>query len=222
MRGGDLTVPGFRAIIRTMDEVRPDEVLAFWFRGGERDTPRIDSRMDRWFGSHPELDREIAERFGELIARALAGQLDGWAAEPRSRLALIIVLDQFTRHVHRGQATAFAGDRRALKLCVEGIMAGSYKGLGPEEQLFFFMPLQHSESLKVQERSVRIYQALAGRVSETLRETFETAAQFAELHRDIIAEFGRFPHRNAALGRDHTPAEAEYLSGDAPTFGQHG
>lgn len=205
-----------------MDDHEIRRVLDFWFRGGERDTPRIDSRMDRWFGNHPDLDREVAEQFGELTRRAVEGGLDGWAATSRGRLALILVLDQFTRHIHRGRAEAFAGDRRALKLCVEGIMAGAYKGLAPEEQLFFFMPLQHAESLKVQERSVRIYTALAGRVSETLRETFETAAQFAELHRDIVAEFGRFPHRNAALGRENTPAEAEYLSGDVPAFGQHG
>jgi len=217
-----LTAAGFHAIIHEMDDAEIQRVLAFWFQDGERDSPHIDSRMDRWFGSHPELDREVVEQFGALTERAVNGDLDAWAASARGRLALIIVLDQFCRHIHRGTAAAFAGDRRALRLCVEGIVDGLYKQLRPEEQLFFFMPLQHAESLKVQERSVRIFRALAGRVTETLRETFATTAQFAELHRDIVAEFGRFPHRNAALGRENTPAEAEYLSADAPSFGQQG
>jgi uncharacterized protein (DUF924 family) len=103
---------------------------------------------------------------------------------------------------------------------VEGAMAGVYKGLGPFQQAFFFMPLQHAESLKIQERSVRIYQGLVTSVSDTLKATFATFAQFAELHRDIVATYGRFPHRNAILGRENTPAEAEFLESGAPSFGQ--
>ena len=203
-----------------MNESDIQRVLDFWFTGCARDAPNIDARMDRWFGSDPELDARIARDFGPLFDQAASGRLDDWATTPRGRLALIIVLDQFSRNLFRGQAAAFAQDRKALRLCVDGTVDGVYRALSPEEQLFFFMPLQHAESLKIQEKSVSVYQALAGRVSETLRETFNTAAQFAELHRDIIAEFGRFPHRNKVLGRENTPAEDEYLSGEAPTFGQ--
>ena len=99
-------------------------------------------------------------------------------------------------------------------------MNNDYKTLTPFQRLFFFMPLQHSESLKVQDKSVGIYQALADGVSETLQETFQTTAQFAELHRDIIAEFGRFPHRNQVLGRTNTADEESYLGNDSPSFGQ--
>ncbi|NND35990.1 MAG: DUF924 domain-containing protein, partial [Gammaproteobacteria bacterium] len=132
----------------------------------------------------------------------------------------IILLDQFRRNIYRGKPGAFELDKKALKICIEGTMSGVHKHLSPEQRVFFFMPLQHAESLKIQDKSVSIYNALAESVSDTLRETFATCAQFAELHRDIVAEFGRFPHRNEILGRENTEAEAAYLSGEVPSFGQ--
>lgn len=195
-------------------------ILDFWFSAAELDAPQIDSRMERWFGSDPALDQQIRAEFGPLVERALAGELDGWAASAEGRLALILLLDQFCRNIHRGTAMAFAGDRRALKLCIEGSMGNEYRTLSPVQRVFFFMPLQHAESAGVQDKSVRIYNALAEGVSDTLRETFLTFAQFAELHRDIVARFGRFPHRNRVLGRSNTPEEDSYLAADAPSFGQ--
>ena len=195
-------------------------VLDFWFSGRELDSPNIDARMDRWFGSDPDMDQEIRDQFSDLVAKGSTGELDHWASTPEGRLALIILLDQFRRNIYRGSADAFNEDKRALRLCVEGIVDKVYKKLSPEQQIFFFMPLQHSESRKVQEKSVNIYRALANRVSETLRETFLTTAQFAELHRDIVDQFGRFPHRNEVLGRENTAEEEQYLSGEAPSFGQ--
>ncbi|GIK35842.1 MAG: hypothetical protein AMXMBFR45_01360 [Gammaproteobacteria bacterium] len=195
-------------------------ILDFWFSAAELDAPQIDSRMERWFGSDPALDQQIRTEFGPLVERALAGELDGWATSAEGRLALILLLDQFCRNIHRGSAMAFAGDRRALKLCIEGSMGNEYRTLSPVQRVFFFMPLQHAESAGVQDKSVRIYNALAEGVSDTLRETFLTFAQFAELHRDIVARFGRFPHRNRVLGRSNTPEEDSYLAADAPSFGQ--
>lgn len=196
------------------------KVLEFWFSAAELDAPQIDSRMERWFGSDQALDERIRTEFGALLERALAGDLDGWAATAEGRLALILLLDQFCRNIHRGSAMAFAGDRRALKLCIEGSMGNEYRTLSPVQRVFFFMPLQHAESAAVQDKSVRIYNALAEGVSDTLRETFLTFAQFAELHRDIVARFGRFPHRNRVLGRSNTPEEESYLAAEAPRFGQ--
>lgn len=195
-------------------------VLDFWFSGSNLDSPTVDSRMDRWFGSEPELDEIIVARFGDLVERASAGELDTWTAEPEGRLALIILLDQFRRNIYRGKPEAFARDNQALKLAIEGTMAGDHNRLSAEQRIFFFMPLQHAESLKIQEKSVSIYNALAESVTGTLRETFATCAHFAELHRDIIAEFGRFPHRNSILDRENSPEEATYLAGSAPSFGQ--
>jgi uncharacterized protein (DUF924 family) len=195
-------------------------VLDFWFSASELDAPQIDSRMERWFSSDPAVDRRIREEFGDLVEQALAGKLDHWAATTEGRLALILLLDQFCRNIYRGTARAFAGDKRALRLCVEGSMNNDYRSLPPIQRVFFFMPLQHAESAAVQDKSVRIYNALAEGVSETLRETFLTFAQFAELHRDIVERFGRFPHRNRHLGRSNTPEEDTFLAAEGPSFGQ--
>ncbi len=197
-----------------------EDVLDFWFDGCEQDAPHIDARMDRWFGNDAGLDEEIGARFGELVEQASGDQLNHWARNPRGRLALIILLDQFRRNIHRGTAEAFSLDGKALQFCVDGIVDRSYKTLRPEEQVFFFMPLQHAESNKLQDKSVSIYRALVNNVSETQRETFLTTAQFAELHRDIVAQFGRFPHRNRVLGRENTEAEEAYLANDGGSFGQ--
>ncbi len=209
------------ATITDDDQVRIDAVLSFWFREQTLGAPQIDARMDTWFGEDPVFDHEIEENFAGDIERASNGELMHWAESPRGRLALILLIDQFRRNVHRNTAQAFSHDKLALKLCVEGAMNKLDSKLAPIERVFFYMPLQHAESRKVQAKSVDIYNRLARAVSETYRETFETIAQFAELHRDIIEQFGRFPHRNKLLGRENTAEEAEYLAGeDAPDFGQ--
>lgn len=195
-------------------------VLDFWFQPGSMDQPTIDSRMDRWFTADAVTDAVIRTEFGPMVDRASKGQLDSWTGTPEGRLALILLLDQFRRHIYRGTPKAFSRDPHALKLCVEGAMQGEYKSLTPLQQAFFFMPLQHAESLKIQERSAKIYAGLVGNVSDTLKATFATFAQFAELHHDIIESFGRFPHRNKVLGRENTAEENEYLDSGGPAFGQ--
>jgi len=204
------------------DQSRIDAILAFWFKAKELTAPQIDGRMDVWFGEDTIFDHQIEEEFSSDVDLASSGKLDHWAAEPRGRLALILLLDQFRRNIYRGTAEAFARDAAALKLCVEGAMEKKDQGLSPIERVFFYMPLQHSESRKVQSKSVDIFNKLAQAVSPTYRETFETIAQFAELHRDIVEQFGRFPHRNKLLGRKNTPDEDEYLAADSPSFGQGG
>lgn len=203
-----------------MDPADIQRVLEFWFTGSELDSPRVDSRMDRWFGTDEELDREIRDEFGDLVEQASNGELDPWGNSPEGRLALIILLDQFRRNIYRGSADAFTKDEKALALCVEGEKAEMQKQLTPVQNLFFFMPMQHIESPDVQKKAVEIFSALADSVTDTMRETFLTCAQFAELHHDIVEEFGRFPHRNRILGRKNTPEEDAYLSGDNPNFGQ--
>lgn len=202
------------------DQARIDAILSFWFKEQELSGPQIDRRMEIWFGADPVLDHEIEKEFGDDIVAACEGGLNHWATDPRGRLALILLIDQFRRNIHRNTADAFSMDKMALKLCVEGAMEKKDVGLTALERVFFYMPLQHAESRKVQEKSVDLYNRLAEAVSPTYRETLLTVAQFAELHKDIIEQFGRFPHRNKLLNRDNTPEEEEYLATDSPDFGQ--
>ena len=208
------------ATITDDDQVRIDKILAFWFMEQELSAPQIDGRMDTWFGEDPVFDEEIAKEFAEEVEEASEGKLDHWAHKPEGRLALILLLDQFRRNIYRNSPEAFSRDAAALKLCVEGAMEKKDKGLSPIHRAFFYMPLQHAESRKVQAKSRQIYQRLADAVSPTYKETFETMAQFADLHADIVERFGRFPHRNKVLGRENSREEAEYLAGESPGFGQ--
>jgi uncharacterized protein (DUF924 family) len=128
------------------------------------------------------------------------------------RLALILLLEQFPRRIYKDSPDAFRGDRKAMTLCQQGVANDAYRELNAVQQLFFFMPLQRAESIKIQQTSVKIYNALSSNASSTLRDTFETVAHFAELRRDVIAKFGRFPHRNAPLGRSNTGAEEAHLA----------
>jgi uncharacterized protein (DUF924 family) len=208
------------ATITDEDQDRIEAILSFWFKQQELTAPQIDRRMDMWFGEDPVFDHEVEKEFADDISAACAGTLDHWAADPHGRLALIILIDQFRRNIHRNTAKAFSKDKLALKLCVEGAMEKTDRSLTPIQRVFFYMPLQHAESRKVQAKSVELYNRLAEAVTPTYRETFLTVAQFAELHKDIVDQFGRFPHRNKLLNREDTAEEAEYLASDSPDFGQ--
>lgn len=208
------------ATITDEDQARIETILAFWFKQQELSAPQIDRRMDTWFNKDTVFDHQIEKEFADDVAAASDGKLNHWAAESLGRLALIILIDQFRRNIFRNSPDAFSKDKLALKLCVEGAVEKKDQGLTPIQRVFFYMPLQHAESRKVQAKSVELYNRLAETVSATDRETFLTIAQFAELHRDIVDQFGRFPHRNKMLGRENTAEEAEYLADDSPDFGQ--
>ena len=202
------------------DQSRIEKILSFWFRERALSAPQIDARMDVWFGEDPDFDAEILSDYAHDVERASDGELDHWAQSPSGRLALILLLNQFRRNIYRGTPEAFSKDKVALKLCIEGAMANLDSGLAPIYRVFFYMPLQHAESRKVQEKSVDLFSKIAKAVSPTYKETFETIAQFAELHADIVMQFGRFPHRNKMLGRENTAEEEEYLSGDSQSVSQ--
>jgi len=193
------------ATITDEDQLRIERILSFWFESEVLSAPQIDGRMETWFGSSAEFDADIVREFSDDVEQATDGKLDHWANTPSGRLALILLLDQFRRNIFRGTADAFSKDRAALKLCIEGAMGNRDSGLAPIHRVFFYMPLQHTESKKIQEKSVDLYNRIVNAVSPSYRETFETIAQFAELHADIIMQFGRFPHRNKILNRENTP-----------------
>lgn len=195
-------------------------VLDFWFGPLDRHGLPSDAIMRRWFDSDEAFDAEVRARFGALLERAC--ELHDWRSTPRGALALVVLTDQFARNVHRGTARAYAFDDLALAVATDTIDAGRDRQLLPIERVFLYMPLEHAEDPDVQERSVACFHALAGEVPAPLRERFREFASFSDAHRAVVARFGRFPHRNAALGRTNTPEEMEYLRDSAPAWGQGG
>ncbi|MEJ1963025.1 MAG: DUF924 family protein [Gammaproteobacteria bacterium] len=205
-----------------MDQAR--KVRDFWFGQTPLAPEQLPRRMELWFGSGPEplqrhVDDTLRARFQPLVERALAGELAQWADGPRRRLSLILLLDQLPRNIYRGTAKAFAGDEAALSLALTGMQSVADAALNVAERIFFYMPLQHSESLEVQEESVSAYKRLLGEAPEAIRGVFEGCVTFAEQHRELIRQFGRFPQRNALLGRPSTAEEKTWLEQGAQPFG---
>ncbi len=191
-----------------------DDVLRFWYpeRLSGANHATMVSQFAWWFRGG--ADSAITERFQLLLEQAARGERDHWSRMPRSRLALIIVLDQFSRSVYRGTERAYAQDPKALALALEGIEIGHYAALDtPWEKTFFFLPLGHSEELAHPETAVRLAEELVEQGPAELRRVLEHSAAQARGHRDVIARFGRHPHRNAVLGRESTPEELDYLAG---------
>jgi uncharacterized protein (DUF924 family) len=174
------------------DAVAPQDVLAFWRAAGP----------DKWFDKDAAFDAEIAARFLPTCEAAAAGAL-AWEATPEGALALLIVLDQFPRNIFRGSARAFASDPLAREVATRAIARGFDQEFAVPERGFFYLPFEHSETLTDQERCVALNRASHD----------ADAIKWAEIHRDIIHQFGRFPHRNAALGRATTPDEQAFLDG---------
>lgn len=170
-----------------------DDVLKFWF---------TDHGQADWFGAGPEFDALIAGEFTDTLAAAARGETWRWRTTSEGRLAEIIVLDQFSRQLFRNRAEAFACDPLALALAQEAVAAGHHNFLPMPQRMFMLLPYQHSESSLVQAESVRLHMAIG--IPDVLK--------YAEGHAQCIARFGRFPKRNAALGRINTPAEAEYIA----------
>ena len=197
-----------------------DDILEFWFENAPTTAQAMGRRNRVWFAADRSFDRKVAERFGTTLEAAARGELSAWIDSARGRLALILVLDQFPRNIHRGTPLAFGHDSDALALAREGIAMGHDKMLAPIERAFFYKPLQHAEDREAQALSCERCEALVDEVPDEQKGYFEQTAQYARQHRDIIERFDRFPHRNGLLGRASTPAEESYLSDDAPTFGQ--
>jgi uncharacterized protein (DUF924 family) len=195
----------------------PEEILSYWFRRGyDADVETLRNQTMWWFSGKREVDEEIAERFAPVLEKAIRGELNSWADMPRRRLALIIVLDQFSRSVYRGTLVAYAQDSRAQRLALDGIDAAMDRDLTAAERLFFMLPLGHSENLILQERSVRYCQEEVANAPLHLRWWYEHNLYQAKGHREVIARFGRHPHRNEVLGRSSTPEELEYLRDEVP------
>ena len=207
-------------------QLRAKDLLQFWFGTRPYTAAQVQHHSRIWFGEPgapeltPQTDELIRERYGELALAAEQGRLAAWESSPRRRLALILLLDQFSRNIYRGSAHAFAQDLQALSLTVSGMQVGADATLDPVERLFFYMPLMHAESLDVQEESVAAFRRLREEAPADLRGTFDSNLHYAVLHRNVIERFGRFPSRNEALGRQSTPEEIAWLASEGHAFAQ--
>jgi uncharacterized protein (DUF924 family) len=191
-------------------ETRVDEILQFWF-GPSPDGEEGPSGPELWFGRSHRVDRLIERRFGKLLPMAKSGQLDAWASTPRGRLALILLLDSFPRHVYRETPQAFAADEKALGLCLDGLDDEVDKQLSAPERGFFYRPAMHSEDPDIQLTSVEVYGELAETSPPEHAALCERFLRQAERHREVVERFERFPHRNAILGRSSSSEEATFL-----------
>jgi uncharacterized protein (DUF924 family) len=180
------------------------QVLDFWF--GAPGEPHYLQPRTEWFRKDPAFDAAIRDRFGALINAALGGALDGWAAPTRAAVARIVVLDQFPRNAFRDSARMFAGDERALAAARALVDAGADRALPGVMRQFVYLPFEHAENLADQQTSMTLFVRLAQD-----EPALADLPQWAQKHLDIVARFGRFPHRNALLGRESTPEETEFL-----------
>lgn len=206
---------------------RPKDILDFWFGSGPWNAARLDQQYALWFGNEHDTPDVIAARderirttLEPLLERAAHGEFASWAASPKRRLALILLYDQVPRNCYRGTAAAFAFDREALTLSMEGLQLAADAALDPVERVFFYLPLEHAESMEAQDAGIAAFERLAAEAPPEVRDFCVNCGRYARKHRDIIEKFGRFPHRNHALGRASTEAEEEWLAAGGASFGQ--
>jgi uncharacterized protein (DUF924 family) len=204
------------------DALQPDpqSILDFWFADAAGDPARAEARESFWFGSDAETDAAVRQRFAAAIAAAARGELAAWRNAPRSALALVLLLDQFPRNVWRGTARAFAHDAHAVETSRAAIAAGHLAQLTPIEQAFLILPYEHSESIEAQRESVRRSEEIQRAAPPPWQPLLAHYADFARQHLAVIERFGRFPHRNRALGRDSTPDERAFMAAGGASFGQ--
>lgn len=194
-----------------MENEKADSILKYWFGRVEETVVPSENRARIWFGDDDTVDREICERFSEDLSNASSGAYANWEKVARGQLALILVLDQFARHIHRGQPEAFAQDDYALKICTQGMESEFDHSLTLIERVFYYFPLLHAEDLFYQEHAMRAYEALLAFSLPETKIIYESFFKFANHHYTIVRRFGRFPQRNLALGRESTPEELQYL-----------
>jgi uncharacterized protein (DUF924 family) len=195
----------------------PEDVLAFWFPEGHDDDPAsLEEQMRWWFRGGDPLDREIESEFEGILDEARRGELDGWAETSYGRLALILVLDQFARSIHRGTPEAYLFDGLAQALVIDGIKRGMHEELTCAERTFFLLPLSHSEDLALHDVALPLVAQIVEEAPPEMREIYAYGLEQARRHRETIARFGRHPHRNPILGRDMTEEEETFLETEGP------
>lgn len=198
----------------------PEAVLEFWF--GQLDPEgRADAlHRQRWWASDPSFDEQIRSRFAALHEELMRGGRRDWRHGDRGLLASIVVLDQFSRNMFRGTGRAFASDALALEVARAAVAADVDHRAAYDERGFVYMPFVHAENRATQDEAVALFEAWAAELSPAHADGALTQLRYAVIHRDIVARFGRFPHRNRALGRESTPEEQAFLAEKKASFGQ--
>ncbi|QMV63998.1 DUF924 family protein [Pseudomonas berkeleyensis] len=193
--------------------MQPWQPLLDWWFGADHGTASevAAARHQLWFGKRESQDQEASERFGALVEQALAGGLQSWRETPQGWLALLILLDQLPRMIFRDTPRAFSGDVRARPLLRDGLASGLDCGLAPIQRVFAYLIFEHAEELALQDRAVELFRQLLDEADADERALFASYLDFAERHQQVIARFGRFPHRNAILGRASTDEEQAFL-----------
>lgn len=186
-------------------------LLDFWFGKSESEADILVQQSSLWWGKDASVDKEIETRFGASLDRLMAGQLNDWKQHPRGYLSMIILADQFSRNIYRDSAMAFAQDEYALGLTLQGIRTGIDLKLSLVQRVFFYLPLEHSESLLMQNRSVDLFRQVYQVAPVDIKDKFKAHLDYAIAHRQVIEKYGRYPHRNALLGRQSSPEEIDYL-----------
>jgi uncharacterized protein (DUF924 family) len=197
-----------------------EHVIEFWFGEETVTGEALTRKYAQWFTPDAAFDAAIKTRFAPLVAAAGHGDLQRFASSARGSLALILLLDQFPRNIHRGHAGAFAYDGAALRHCLEGLERGFDRQLSRIERVFFYLPLEHAEDLACQQRSVELFERMLNDADDTFVDIARRNLEFARDHRDLIARFGRFPHHNAALKRPSSDEEQAHLAAVNKSFGQ--
>jgi len=195
-----------------------DTILEFWFGAGRDDVAVAREKSKLWWSKDIAADRVIRQRFEDVLNQAARSELDQWSATPTGTLALILLTDQFPRNMYRNTPQAFAFDALARDWCKHGIDRGLDRSLRPIERVFFYMPLEHSELLHDQYLAVALFEKLMAAVGPERQSDFTGFLEFAVRHRDIVERFGRFPHRNAILGRESSAQEQAFLLEKGSSF----
>ncbi len=196
------------------------QIHAYWFGPGTDWLQIITDNRQRWFENGRALDEEISRRFKAALISARRGEFDDWQHCAIGIMALILLMDQFPRHIFRGQAEAFSSDAKALQICLAGMEAGIDATLSPVQQSFFYLPLEHAEDLAMHDRCIEVLTQRLAQATAEFKTYLANSLEYAHQHRKIIARFGRYPHRNDVLGRASSKEEQDYLNGGAERFGQ--
>ena len=196
------------------------DIVTFWLRDSRDSPDRALFHRGWWYEGSPVVDEEIRTRFGDLVPRACAREFMGWRNTPDGALALILLLDQFTRNLYRATAEAYAGDPYAFEIVNHAIDQGLDRVLHPVARIWLYHPFHHSEDVAEQDRGLGLLRALRQHADSAWHAYVERSIKGWTRHRDIVARFARFPHRNAVLGRDSTTAELAYLAAGGKSFGQ--